>query len=117
MLDATLRLFKAVQIKNLEAQAPKPNVLAATIPFGYVLDRRIKPSSKVLRTINDQIGIDGEQANATFHKSWEKIRSADIRQLVLEQMIHYMTTYDYSRMGIYDPSTVCLLYTSPSPRD
>ena len=52
------------------------------------------------------MGISGEQANATFHKSWEKIRSADIEQLVVEQMIHYLTTYGFASMGVYDPSTV-----------
>lgn len=103
---ATLRLFKAVQIKKREGERTDERTLKATIPFGYVLDPAITPSRRLLRTVNDLVGVSGEQANAAFHKSWEKVRSAGIEQLVVEQLIHYFTTYGQASMGLYDPSTV-----------
>ena len=106
MLDATLRLFKAVQIKNCETDNVDQDTHAVTIPYGYVLDPRIEPTPELLEVINNRVGVTGEQANAAFHKSWEKIRTADMEQLVLEQVLHYITTYGFSSAGIYDSSTV-----------
>lgn len=103
---ATLRLFKAVQIEKHGSKGPDKRTLKATIPFGYVLDPAVTPSRRLLKTVNDLVGVSGEQANAAFHKSWEKVRSADIEQLVVEQLVHYFTTYGYASLGAYDPSTV-----------
>jgi hypothetical protein len=44
--------------------------------------------------------------NKSFHKSWAKVRDAPIMQLISEQAYHYMTTYGFERMGVYDESTV-----------
>ena len=106
MIDATLRLFKAVLIKSRSGASVSYKSLEATIPFGYVLAPAISPDRRMLKAINKRIGVSGEQANATFHKSWEKVRSAKMDQLVLEQVIHYMTTYGFHQLGIYDPASV-----------
>ena len=106
MNHATLRLFKAIQVEQRAGKTPDASILKSTIPFGYVLDPNISANDELLAIINDLVGISGEQANATFHKSWEKVRSANIEQLVIEQLIHYMTTYGYREWGVYDPSTV-----------
>lgn len=106
MIDATLRLFKAIHIDQRVKVDNPHGILEKTIPFGYVLDPSIQPYAKMLKVIDRRIGVSGEQANSTFHKSWEKIRSAKIEQLVLEQIIHYMTTYGFEELGIYDPASV-----------
>jgi hypothetical protein len=106
MIDATLRLFNAVLISSRGNESASAKTLEATIPFGYVLDPSISADRKTLKVINKQIGVSGEQANATFHKSWQKIRTAKIEQLVVEQLIHYVTTYGFKELGIYDPATV-----------
>lgn len=106
MIDATLRLFKAVLIDARDDEVASDETLKATIPFGYVLDPAISPDQKTLTAINKRVGVSGEQANASFHKSWEKVRSGKIEQLVLEQLIHYMTTYGFQELGIYDPTSV-----------
>ena len=106
MIHATLRLFKAVHIDARTNEDAVPKNLDSTIPFGYVLDPAIQPNKKMLKVIATKIGVSGEQANATFHKSWEKIRSAKIEQLVLEQLIHYITTYGFEQHGLYDPASV-----------
>ena len=51
-------------------------------------------------------GKDGEKWNQTFHKSWEKVEKAPIEQLVLEQIVHYITTYGFEELGIYDKNSV-----------
>lgn len=53
-----------------------------------------------------QYGKDGDLWNQTFHKSWDKVANAPIMQLILEQLIHYFTTYGFEELGIYDASTV-----------
>jgi len=47
-----------------------------------------------------------EGMNSAFHKSWKKIKKADIEVLVLEQILHYITTYGAERAGIYDKDLV-----------
>lgn len=106
MIDATIRLFNAVHVEHRNDATVSIETLEATIPFGYVLDAAISPDRTTLKALNKRIGISGEQANATFHKSWEKVRSAKMEQLVLEQIIHYVTTYGFHSIGIYNPASV-----------
>lgn len=106
MITSTLRLFKSLPIESRQQRPVCEETLRSTVPFGYVLDPEIQADENVLNTINDLVGISGEQANATFHKSWEKVRTADIEQLVLEQIMHYFTTYGFRSLGINDPSSI-----------
>ena len=106
MIDATLRLFKAIHIDQRKDVSADSEVLAQTIPFGYVLDPAVSAGPRTLKRINKVIGVSGEQANATFHKSWEKVRTAKIEKLVLEQVIHYITTYGFQTLGVYDTASV-----------
>ena len=47
-------------------------------------------------------GVDGFLINQTFHKSFEKVTSSSIEKLVIEQLVHYFTTYGYESLGIKD---------------
>ena len=77
---------------------------------GYILSPEVVfnyPNIDILlTTIDEEIGLSGKQMNASFHKSWQKVRDADIIQLVMEQIIHYITTYGFERLGIYDENSV-----------
>ena len=53
-------------------------------------------------------GKDGEKWNQTFHKSWNKVATAPIQQLVYEQIVHYITTYGFEELGIYSEESVYL---------
>ena len=44
--------------------------------------------------------------NAAFHKSWGKVKDTPVFQLVMEQLLHYFTTYGFEQWGIYDRDTV-----------
>jgi len=57
--------------------------------------------------IKKLIPSDAEM-NKTFHKSWKKIRDASMEQLVIEQIMHYFTTYNLENLGMYNEETVYL---------
>lgn len=49
--------------------------------------------------------ISPEQLNSTFYKSWSKLESLTVQQRVLDQILHYLTTYgtDFTSEYIYIP--------------
>lgn len=113
--QSTLRLFNAIQIdtsliNSQEKVDPSTyqKVLKRTIRNGYLLDHKIIMIDKyeflneVLGEIEQVVGISGEKINKSFHKSWRKIQDADIKELILEQILHYFTTYGYEALGISD---------------
>lgn len=51
-------------------------------------------------------GKDGKKWNETFHKSWEKVASASIEQLIAEQAMHYFTTYGFESLGVFSSDSV-----------
>ncbi|MBQ6559810.1 MAG: hypothetical protein IJL85_03170 [Erysipelotrichaceae bacterium] len=53
-------------------------------------------------------GKDAKAWNKTFHKSWNKVANAPIEELVLEQIIHYMTTYGFEDLGVFSHESVYL---------
>lgn len=112
---ATIRQFKALPVeKYSDGLVDKRHTdnLIKTFSKGFVLDENIVSEysdlqlAEIINIIKDEYGLTAEQMNASFHKSWAKIREASIEQLVLEQVIHYITTYGYEALGVYDESTV-----------
>ena len=106
MNRALLRLFNAVLLEVHAERDLSSAVRERTVRRGYVLDPRIQPTSDLLDTIEDIIGISGENANAAFHKSWSVIQDASMEELVAQQILHYLTTYGFEQLGIYRESTV-----------
>ena len=106
--EALLRLFNGVFVSDkLPHKTGRGTaVLSRTISNGYVLDDSIQVTGALLKSIEQVIGIGGEKMNAAFHKSWNKVANASGAQLVIEQMVHYMTTYGFEQMGIYNPKFV-----------
>jgi len=106
MHAASLRLFNAIQVRKREPLAVPRGVLERTIKNGYILDPAIEPSPDLLNTIEGIVGISGEKASATFHKSWAVVRDSPIEVLVLQQIFHYITTYGFEALGVYSEDTV-----------
>lgn len=51
--------------------------------------------------------LNGNDLNKTFHKSWEKIKESSRYELLVEQIIHYISTYGSNFAAeIYIPSEV-----------
>ncbi len=103
---STLRLFKAIQVDNKQAYKFKASTDEQCIKQGYVLDRAIEPNKRLLRLVDEVMGLSGEQANAAFHKSWATIENTAMEVLVMQQVMHYMTTYGFECMGIYNDNTI-----------
>ena len=106
MINATLRLFNAVQVDFKQNQNIPQAVFERTIKNGYVLDPSILPKNDLLDAIESVVGISGDKANAAFHKSWSVIQNASMESLIIQQIIHYITTYGFEHLGIYREDAV-----------
>ena len=120
-MKETIKLFKAVpitekrksrkQIKEInEITIPKGFVFAPEVIYNY----NVEELKNLILDIENEYGITGEQLNASFHKSWDKVKNASDRQLILEQIIHYVTTYGFEALGIYNENSV---YIPPEKLD
>lgn len=113
-MKSTICLFKAVPIdKNKKAKATK-KILNLTMSRGFIFSPEVVGNYsedelvRLTEQISKEYGITAEKLNASFHKSWKKVRDAKIEDLVFEQILHYFTTYGFEAFGIYDESTVYL---------
>ena len=109
MMESVLRLFKGVLVESKQCKQDD-DVLKQTLSRGFILSPEVisqYPNPTQLITLIDKMyGRSGEQLNQSFHKSWFKVRNASIEQLVLEQMLHYITTYGFEKLGIYSQDTM-----------
>lgn len=96
-MKATIRLFKCLPIKTKQKKAPTKGLLEKTIKRGFVFAPEIIANysnyDELIKLVEEIYGITAEKVNASFHKSWEKVKEADIGQLITEQIAHYLTTY------------------------
>lgn len=95
-MESTIKLFKALPIKTEKKKIDK-RLFKKTIKFGFVFSPEVIANysnyDALIDMIRKTIGITAEELNNSFHKSWQKIKEADLEDLVVEQLAHYMTTY------------------------
>lgn len=111
---STIRLFKALPVedKRLPNASVKASeeIMKKTLEKGFILDPLLSgpqfDTDRIIEQVNQAYGRSSEELNATFHKSFAKVRDASMQQLVFEQMIHYLTTYGAERMGVYNEESV-----------
>ena len=107
-----IRLFKAVKINSHSKKKTSKTIMKMTLKRGFIFTPEVIANYsengliELVKIIEKEIGLTFEQLNNSFHKSWEKIKTANIEQLVLEQIIHYFTTYGFEALGIYDSDSV-----------
>ena len=112
MSESILRLFKAVLVTKKGKGKVSKAVLKATIQKGFIFAPEValnyteKELLNLVNTIAKEVGLSGEQMNNSLHKSWKKVKEANIEDLVLEQILHYITTYGFEAMGIYNKDYV-----------
>lgn len=112
LIQSTLKLFNALPVKTVKKTKPTKKLIEATINHGFIFSPQVfanfsqKELLNIIDTISDEIGLSPEQMNSSFHKSWKKVRDAPYHQLIAEQTFHYMTTYGYERMGVYDENLI-----------
>lgn len=98
-MKSLLRLFKAVEIKSKRRKQTSKSLLKQTLKYGFIFSPEVifnyteADLHDLTKIITKEIGLTPEQLNSSFHKSWQKIKEADIEQLVVEQLAHYLTTY------------------------
>lgn len=107
-MKSTLRLFRALPVKYKRKKKASKQLLEETIKRGFVFSPEIVSNytEKELLSLTRNIGLTPEQINSSFHKSWRKIKEASLAQLVIEQLIHYFTTYGFKKLGIYSEESV-----------
>jgi len=96
-MKATIKLFKALPIKTRQKKSPTGELLEKTIKRGFVFSPEViynySNYDELVKLVEEIFGITSEKVNASFHKSWKKVKEADIEQLIVEQIAHYLTTY------------------------
>jgi hypothetical protein len=100
-----LNLFKALPVKERTSSFSTDYLKQGVLVEDSVVSSYSKAAISSL--IAKLIPTDS-QINKTFHKSWKKVRDASIQQLVIEQLIHYFTTYGLENLGFYNNDTVYL---------
>jgi len=113
-MKSTIRLFKAlpIEFKVTQFQRESQSLLRETVKRGFVFSGEVvlNYSERELRDlipiIEKEIGLTAEQMNMSFHKSWAKVRDASTMQLILEQVVHYITTYGFDALGIYNENSI-----------
>jgi len=107
--EALLNLFNAIFIESKNEKAGWiDNLTADSISNGFVISPEAQPyvTQPLFDLIKKVKGFSGEQANSSFHKSWKTVKDTPIEELVIQQIIHYFTTYGLESMGMYDEKYV-----------
>ena len=109
-MESTIRLFKAIEIKSKRKKNPSKKLLEATIKKGFIFSPEVVANCSnimgLIKMVEKEMGLTAEQLNNSFHKSWAKIKDASMEQLVIEQIIHYITTYGFEKLGVYNEDSV-----------
>lgn len=94
--EAALYLFGGLPVgEKPGTRTPSENLFSKTLERGFLFSPLVCGAypENVLYELTQKIGISGKEANSSFHKSWTKISEASIYQLVVEQIMHYYSTY------------------------
>lgn len=112
-MKSTIRLFKALPIAvSIKKKKVNKNLLKETIKYGFIFSPEViynyheNELINLIQVVKEELTLSADQMNNAFHKSWKKIKEADIEQLVIEQILHYFTTYGFERLGIYHKDSV-----------
>lgn len=111
-MKSTIRLFNALPIKTrpLEKVEQSDELLEKTIRRGFIFSPEVicnyNDYDMLIDMVEKEIGLTPEKLNNSFHKSWDKVRNADMIQLVTEQLVHYITTYGFEELGIFNSDSV-----------
>lgn len=114
-MKSTLRLFNAVPATgkfNTRPVQEYADVLARAFSNGITFTPYVLASyspealSSVLDDAISLYGTNPDHLNSSLHKSWEKVATAPIGQLLLEQAMHYMSTYDAALLDVFDKGNI-----------
>lgn len=97
----TLSLFNAVVAK------PSKNVRPIVLENGFIIDANAAwAKDRIVKYYNDQ-KLSGNDLNKTFHKSFAKVRNSSRYELLMEQILHYASTYGSNfKDEVYIPNEI-----------
>ena len=98
MKKEILRLFKGYLGEKTDTVNEK------ALKYGLLIPNNA--DEEVVDLSIQMYGKDGEKWNQTFHKDFEIVKNAPIEDLIAQQMIHYITTYGFESLGMYDSDLV-----------
>ena len=98
MEKEVLRLFKSYLGKNDNSVNEK------ALKYGLLISN--KADDNVINNAIKMYGKDGFMWNQTFHKDFETVRNTPMEDLIIQQIMHYITTYGFEELGIYNSETV-----------
>lgn len=101
--EACLRLFKAF-IPQTNEVTNSENIEQG-LKYGIVF-KSLFVTEEIIKIGISLYGRDPKQLNSTFHKSFATVRDLPIETLVIQQIVHYITTYGFEQLGIYSEDTV-----------
>ena len=84
----TLKLFNAV-VAKATARTQKPFVSEQ----GLIIEPGAMWAKDRILVYYTKEELDGNDLNKTFHKSWKKIKESPRCELLIHQIMHYITTY------------------------
>jgi hypothetical protein len=111
-MNMFIKLFNCIRIRDATLSRISFPVLRKTALYGFIFAPEVAGNYtdaqllKFMTKIEKELGLTPDQLNKTFHKSWGKVITADIEQLFLEQLLHYITTYGYKAMGLFNSDSV-----------
>ena len=76
----------------------------AALKYGLLIPNTA--DEEIIKAAIELYGKDGKKWNNTFHKDFEIVRNAPIEDLIQQQLIHYITTYGFESLGLYDSELV-----------
>lgn len=98
MKKEILRLFKGYLGEKTDTVNEK------ALKYGLLIPNNA--DEEVVDLAIEMYGKDGEKWNQTFHKDFEIVKNAPMEDLIAQQMIHYITTYGFESLGMYDSDLV-----------
>jgi hypothetical protein len=86
----TLKLFNAV-IKK--ATAPNSSLPYIDYDRGIIVEPSAMWAIGIIKPYIENQYLTGHDMNKTFHRSWAKIQNSSRIELLMHQLLHYITTY------------------------
>lgn len=82
----TLELFNCVEARTQGEYKILPE-------YGVIVEPSASHALPQIKKFLESKKLNGQQLNATFHKSWKVIKESSREELWVHQILHYLTTY------------------------
>lgn len=108
-LESMLRLFKVYINEDIPGLVESTVGIYEPLSKGLLFVNNDKPVDvkySIFSTALSIYGTDLEKLNNTFYKSFDTIQNLSDKEILLDQILHYITVYGFERLGKYDKHCV-----------